>query len=173
VTTDGPPRRNFELKAPVADLEAARAIAASLGATDSGTLSQRDTYFSVPQGRLKLREVPGRAAELIFYERPEDAAQRWSEYRISSVDDPAALRAVLAAALGERGVVVKQRQVFLWNGCRIHLDEVENLGTFVELEVVSKGDPANDQERMRALMVAFGLHDKDTIRASYADLLHL
>src|SRR3954468_3421996 len=128
-----PPRRNVELKArdphPERSLDRARA----LGAEDRGELRQRDTYFAVAHGRLKLREQEPGGAELIAYERADYAEARESRYRIAPVADGAAVRDALAAALGITVVVDKRRRLLLWEGVRIHLDRVEGLGAFVEL----------------------------------------
>jgi homotetrameric cytidine deaminase len=140
-----PPRRNVELKArdphPERSLERARA----LGAEDRGELRQRDTYFAAPNGRLKLREQDPGGAELIAYERPDAADARESRYRIVAVEDPAAIREALDAALGTVVVVDKRRRLLEWQGVRIHLDDVEGLGAFVELEGVA--DAASDLRR--------------------------
>ncbi len=168
-----PPRRNVELKArdpePERSLERARA----LGAEDRGELRQRDTYFAAPHGRLKLREQDPGGAELIAYERADAAAARESRYRIAPVEDAAALREALDAALGTVVVVDKRRRLLLWEGVRIHLDRVEGLGDFVELEgVAGEGSDLTDEgarvERLRAeLQIA-----DDAIEATgYADLL--
>ncbi|MNT63732.1 CYTH domain protein [compost metagenome] len=144
-----------------------------LGARDEGLLIQRDTYFYVPHGRLKLREIDGRSSLLIAYDRPEDQAQRMSQFRITEIPDPQGLIAVLGDALGVRGVVAKRRHLYLWQECRIHLDEVERLGSFLEFEVLSQGVSCDDWDRMEALMTSFGLRDSDCIQASYSDLLGL
>src|SRR5919201_2783225 len=141
----GQPRRNVELKArdasPVRSLERARA----LGAEDRGELRQRDTYFAAPNGRLKLREQEPGGAELIAYERADAARARESRYRIVPVADPGAVREALDAALGTVVVVDKRRRLLEWRGVRIHLDRVEGLGDFVELEGVA--DPSSDLRR--------------------------
>src|SRR5918911_3868701 len=123
-----PPRRNVELKArdpdPARSLQHARA----LGAEDRGERRQRDTYFAAPRGRLKLREQEPGGAELIAYERADAAEARQSRYRIAPVAEPEALRDALDAALGTTVVVDKRRRPFLWEGVRIHLDRVAELG---------------------------------------------
>lgn len=102
--------------------------------------TQRDTYFAVAKGGLKLREEqPGRP-HLVQFERASEPQQRESRYRIIEVGDGEALRAALAATIGIRGVVVKRRHLLLWQNVRIHLDEVEQLGTFIELEAVAPPD---------------------------------
>jgi hypothetical protein len=111
-------RRNVELKAtdpfPVRSL----AICHELEAEDLGLLHQRDTYFRVPRGRLKLREEYGRAW-LIPYDRPDAAEARLSRYRLIDAPDPRALREGLEATLGPHVVVEKERRLFLWRGVRI------------------------------------------------------
>ncbi len=168
-----PPRRNVELKArdpePERSLERARA----LGAEDRGELRQRDTYFAAPRGRLKLREQDPGGAELIAYERDDAAAARESRYRIAPVEDAAALREALDAALGTVVVVDKRRRLLLWKGVRIHLDRVEGLGDFVELEgVAGEGsDLAGEGARVERLRSELQIADDAIEATGYADLL--
>jgi homotetrameric cytidine deaminase len=168
-----PPRRNVELKArdpePDRSLERARA----LGAEDRGELRQRDTYFAAPRGRLKLREQEPGGAELIAYERADAAAARESRYRIAPVEDPAALREALDAALGTVVVVDKRRHLLLWEGVRIHLDRVEGLGDFLELEgVVGAGsDLAGEGALVERLRTELAIPDDAIEATGYADLL--
>ena len=130
-------RVNLEAKALDPDPEATRRACVELGASEAGLLRQRDTYFETRSGRLKLREDLGAAtAELIAYERPTVDGIRVSRYRRVAVAAPAETLELLAAALGVSGVVEKERRLFLYRNVRIHLDEVEHLGTFVELEAV-------------------------------------
>lgn len=170
---DGTLCQNLELKAKAPEPARVAAALQRLGARDEGVLVQRDTYFHVPHGRLKLREIEGSASLLIAYDRPEDQAQRFSRFRITEVADVPGLIAVLTQALGLRGVVAKRRHLYLWQDSRIHLDEVEGLGSFLEFEVLSQGDTCSDWDRMEALMTTFGLRDADAIQASYSDLLGL
>ena len=168
-----PPRRNVELKArdpePERSLERARA----LGAEDRGELRQRDTYFAAPRGRLKLREQDPGGAELIAYERADAAAARESRYRIAPVEDAAALREALDAALGTVVVVDKRRRLLLWEGVRIHLDRVEGLGDFVELEgVAGEGsDLAGEGALVERLRAELQIADDAIEATGYADLL--
>jgi homotetrameric cytidine deaminase len=165
--------RNVELKAhdpdPARTLE--RALAA--GAQDRGLLRQRDTYFGVPQGRLKLREEEPGGATLIAYERPDDAAERVSSYRLVPVADPEPLREALSAASGVAALVLKRRRLLLWETVRIHLDDVEGLGTFLELEAVA--EPGSDLGRERAqvahLRDVLDIPDSALREGSYADAL--
>jgi predicted adenylyl cyclase CyaB len=172
------PRRNVELKCRCADLEAVRRRADALGARDAGLLVQRDTFFTGPRARLKLRELQGpegARAELISYERPDLKRARTSRYRIAPVDDPDALAAVLAHALGEAGTVSKRRRLYLLRSTRIHLDEVEGLGSFVELEtVLAEGRPeADGHAELAELAAALGLDGEERIAVPYVELLRV
>jgi adenylate cyclase class IV len=170
---DGAIHRNLEFKALLHDRLAAARTAKGVGAVDGGEWRQVDTYFSVPTGLLKLRQSAGREAQLIAYARNEKSGERWSAYRVAPIGDPSTVLQVLTASLGMRGTVEKQRRLFIWNGCRIHLDQVQCLGAFIEFEVVSRGNDTEDAERMGSLMGVFALSKDQGILASYADLLGL
>jgi adenylate cyclase class 2 len=168
--------RNHELKARCSDLAAAEAAAAGLGGWDAGTLIQRDTYFHVPHGRLKLREITPHGgpatAELIQYHRPDQVEARVSDYVIVPISDAEAMGAALTRALGVRAVVVKARRLYLWRHTRIHLDTVEELGAFIELEtVLTDESDAEAQAELARAAAALDIRDEDRVAASYVDLL--
>jgi predicted adenylyl cyclase CyaB len=165
-------RRNMELKVRLADLAAARRVAESLATSRLGLLRQIDTYFTCATGRLKLREIDGHAAELIWYARPDEAAPKGSDYLIVPVADPGALKAALAGALGVRAVVDKRREVYLVDNVRIHLDDVAGLGSFLEFEAVLDPGVSDSQgrEQLARLSAAFGLKAGDLLAGSYGDL---
>ena len=167
--------RNLELKARCAGLVRAAAEAAALGARRDGELVQTDTYFRVPNGRLKLRETVGRLGELIWYARQDSVDFRGSDYYVLPIPQPAETKAALSAALGVRGEVRKRRELWLWHNVRIHLDAVENLGSFVEFEAVIKKneDEAVSHHRLATLAKALRIRDADRIAVSYSDLLRL
>src|SRR3954447_1137675 len=127
------PRRNIELKAFDPDPERSLAAALGLGARDKGVIRQRDTYFRVMSGRLKLREEEPGGASLVQYSRADAASARESRYRVVPVEDAAGLCAALETSLGVLAVVEKERHLLLWQNVRIHLDRVHNRGTFREL----------------------------------------
>lgn len=170
----GPARRNLELKAVDRDPEESREVCEGLGAEVGGVLLQEDTYFDVPRGRLKLRREEGASAHLIAYERSNDSGQRESRYRIVEVEDDAELEAALASALGIKAVVKKARRLFLYEGVRIHLDRVDGLGSFIELEGVATPEDSN-LTRFEALLTdlrhSLGIQDHDLIGTSYCDLI--
>ena len=161
---------NLELKARIASPAAARAHALGAGAAPSGTLVQHDTYFRVPRGRLKLRETSGAPAELIYYERDETAPERWSRYTRETVGDGAGVRHVLEAAFGVLAVVRKRRDLYLLRDARIHVDEVEGLGSYLEFEVTGGETPAT-AATMRDLRAAFGVAADDILKCSYSDMI--
>ncbi len=164
------PRRNIELKATDPDPSASLEVCRALGAEDRGAIAQRDTYFEVAHGGLKLREEQPGGPHLIQFERASEPQQRESRYRIIEVSDGTALCAALAAAIGIRGVVVKRRHLLLWQSVRIHLDEVEQLGTFIELEAVAPADSDLDHEHrlIAELRDALGITDERLVALGYA-----
>ncbi len=165
--------RNVEIKARVDDLPSLRTRVVALAVSPPEVLIQRDTFFVVPRGRLKLRRFSDGTGELIFYERPDHAGPRESSYIRSRCPDATGLSAVLAQALGVRGVVEKRREVFLIGHTRIHLDDVHGAGTFVEIEVVLEDREAvNDGEKVvRELLTALGIPESSLVEQAYIDLL--
>jgi len=166
-------RRNLELKARCSDLETVAAKVGQLGARDAGPELQTDTYFHVPSGRLKLREIEGKPAALIGYARPNHVDARLCNYHLVPVLDAAAMKALLASILGVRSVVSKRRRIWLWQNVRIHLDEVAGLGSFVEFEAVlqSPEDEIAAPGQIEHLRQAFSIDPINQIAVSYADLL--
>jgi len=164
---------NVEIKARLADAEATRRLVAAAADGPPEPLEQTDTFFRVPNGRLKLREETGRPAVLLYYERPDSAGPRSSRYEKVDVPDADALREALAEALGVRGVVRKARLLYLVGRTRVHLDAVAGLGDFLELEVVlAEGDdPRDGAEEAEALLRRFAVPDAARVGVAYVDLL--
>jgi adenylate cyclase class 2 len=167
------PRTNVELKARDPDPARSLARCTEIGAEDHGVLLQRDTYFAVPTGRLKLREQDGLAPHLITYQRPNRPELRQSRYFIAEVGDPVELRALLESVLGIRAEVRKRRRLFLHGSVRIHLDDVDALGHFIELEGVAApgSDLSAENAEVARLRSALAIDDRDLVGASYLDLL--
>ncbi len=161
---------NLELKARISSIEWCLTRALERGATSAGILDQVDTYFNTPAGRLKLRIINGSSAELIGYFRREVADERSSAYEKTSVPDAATFCGILERTLGVRVVVSKHRNLFWYKGSRIHVDAVDNLGTFIEFEVPTDGK-YSAEEVMKELRTMFDIRAQDIVRASYADLL--
>jgi predicted adenylyl cyclase CyaB len=166
--------RNIEIKARVPDPAALRARVVSLAASVPQVLVQRDTFYHAPAGRLKLREFADGAAELIYYERPDRLGPKTSIYSRTPVPDAASMRELLGRCLGTKAVVAKSRELFLIGRTRIHLDTVEGLGSFVELEVVLAAGQtdAEGEQIASALMTQLGIREADLVGQAYVDLLH-
>jgi len=165
-------KRNVEIKAAVTDLAGIEEKAARLADQGPTVLEQEDVFFHCSRGRLKLRRLPGRA-ELIAYERPDAAGPKESRYVVYPTDDPDGLQNALSLAPGVRGVVRKRRTLYLIGPTRVHLDRVEGLGDFVELEVVlSEGqDVAEGLTIARRLMAELGISEGQLVDKAYIDLL--
>ena len=165
--------RNVEIKARVPDFEALRLRAAALADGPVKIIDQLDTFYITPRGRLKLRVLAPDRCELIQYTRADDSTAKTSTYEIVRSDDPASFSRILESALPIRGVVTKTRHLYLIGQTRIHLDEVEGLGTFMELEVVlSKGQTTEYGAAIADdLMSKLGIQREDLISGAYIDLL--
>lgn len=163
---------NVEIKARVSDLRALRARVAAR-AMAAGVVQQTDTFFAVPRGRLKLRAFGDGTGELIFYERPDRPGPKASSYSRCPCPAPEALSGLLGRALGVRGVVEKRREVFVAGRTRIHLDEVQGLGEFLELEVVlGPGEPFAEGERVALeLLASLDVPETALEAGAYLDLL--
>ncbi len=165
--------RNIEVKVSLPDPTRARAAALALGARSRGAEVQTDRYYELAGGRrVKLRTREGGAAELIHYDRPESEGVRASDYQVTPVRDAEA-GACLVPQADAVAVVRKRREVLLLDNVRIHLDEVDGLGTFLELEAVvdPQHDDATCRRQVTELLGALGLGAAEPIRASYGELI--
>jgi len=163
--------RNIEIKAALADLSAARAAVMRLGAVADAVEEQTDRYFTLDgEHRVKLRTIAGGRAELIDYRRREHAGVRASDYTVSPVRHDG----LCAVPKGDPIVVVrKRREILLWDNVRIHLDTVDRLGEFLELEAIvdEQHDDATCHRQVATVLSALGVDQSRLIRASYAELL--
>ena len=167
-------QKNLEIKARCRDLSAARERIARIATEQIGVDHQLDTYFRTAKGRLKLRESSLWGGQLVPYLRPDVDGPSRSEYRVIPVEDPASLKALLTQILGLHRVVEKEREIFLYENVRIHLDRVRGLGTFLELEAVADSDSDVDpaqHEKIAFLMKEFGIEPQDLLATSYEELL--
>jgi predicted adenylyl cyclase CyaB len=164
---------NVEIKARIADLATIANLAASLSAAPPQTLVQRDTFFRCATGRLKLREFDTGAGELISYIRADVTGVKQSHYEIVPVADAEKVKSLLRQALGETVVVEKTRRLYLVGQTRVHLDSVQGLGAFLELEVVLRPGQAvaEGYEIAKDLMGRLGIHESDLLATAYADML--
>ena len=164
---------NIEIKARAEDFARKRGLSERLAGGPPEVIRQQDTFFPCATGRLKLRRLAADRGELIAYRRVDVAGTKQSDYLLYRTAEPEGLRAVLAEALGTGVVVTKTRLLYLVGQTRVHLDEVEGLGTFLELEVVlAQGQAAAEGHRVaREIMEKLEVREEDLIEGAYADLL--
>lgn len=162
---------NIEIKAEARDWSAQLALARRLFGVPE-LIRQEDAFFRAVSGRLKLRMSGKAGAQLIHYLRADSRGPKRSSYRIHAVADPAGLKDVLTRALGAGPVVRKTRRLFLSGRARVHFDEVEGLGRFIELEVVLKPGESSARGRAEArrLMARLGIGAGEFVDGAYADL---
>ena len=165
--------RNLEVKALVRDPARFRELVEAISETSPVTLRQEDVFFDVAKGRLKLRKFADGTAEIIYYDRADSLGPTSSDYQKAPVVDALGLEEVLGRALGVRGVVRKERKLYRVDRTRIHLDRVEDLGNFMELEVeLAPGDSTRGAtEIAKALMSRLAVGEEDLIDLAYVDLL--
>lgn len=166
--------RNVEIKARVPDPAAIEQRVRDLASAGPVVLQQQDVFFACPRGRLKLRRLAGSTeAELIYYERPDAAGPKEARYVVHRTSDPDGLQHLLALAFGVRGLVHKHRTLYLIDRTRVHLDRVEGLGEFVELEVVLRPQESTEEGLLpaRRLMAELGIEPGQLVEEAYIDLL--
>ena len=165
---------NIEIKAKCFHPEKVEAFLVSANAVFKGTDNQKDTYFNVVNGRLKLRQG-NIENNLIFYQRNNQKGPKQSDFQLLPVADPAGLHNILLEALGVKVTVEKKRKIYFLDNIKIHLDEVPGLGRFVEIEASNLYNPAlsvNElKEQCATLMQHFNVREDDLIENSYSDLL--
>lgn len=165
--------RNVEIKARIESVNALEPRVAALADVGPTAIAQDDTFFHCPHGRLKLRVFADGHGELIAYDRGDTSGPKISDYVRAPIAEPAALREALTRACGQRGRVVKQRTLYLIGPTRVHLDVVEGLGHFLELEVVLRDDQsaAEGEAVAQRLLAALGIAPSQLLPAAYIDLL--
>jgi predicted adenylyl cyclase CyaB len=164
---------NIEIKARVKNFQQLKKQVEAISDTPVKVILQHDTFFHTPTGRLKLRLLAPDRGELIYYERQDMSGPKQSDYHIYHTTNPASLQTVLAANLGMRGVVRKERLLYGVGNTRIHLDKVEGLGDFLEFEVVlnETDTPAKGEIIASELMMKLGIEETDLVEGAYIDLL--
>lgn len=166
-------RTIVEIKARCGDLSRVQRVIEGEGARRVGEDHQVDTYFRVPRGRLKLREGTIER-HLIYYERPDDAGPKRSDVQLYEPGPGDALKALLTQALGVRIVVEKRRAIYFAGNVKFHLDRVEGLGRFIEIEAID-ADGGRSEEDLRAQCAHYlrrlGISQEALVRRSYSDLL--
>jgi len=164
---------NIEIKARLIDPVAARATAIRLCNFGPEIIHQEDVFFHTEGTRLKLRMFTPDCGELIRYERANTADARLSTYSIAPTSDPLTLLEILSKILGVAGVVKKHRTLYLVGQTRIHIDQVQDLGDFLELEVVLQpGQNASEGKGIaEVLLDEFRITPDQLIGEAYIDLL--
>lgn len=164
--------KNIEIKARLNNINTAEDSVIKLCGKPTTTEFQTDTFFNTQSGRLKLRES-SKISALIYYNRRNSKEPTHSDIAISFVEDTDSLKSVLSKSHGVRGIVKKERKLYLNGQTRIHLDCVEDLGNFIELEVVLKDNQTNDDGIKIAynLMQKLDIQETDLIDVAYIDLL--
>jgi predicted adenylyl cyclase CyaB len=172
-TGDKSMARNVEWKARAREPERQRALAEQLAGAPPELLEQIDTFFRAAHGRLKLRQFATDRGELIHYHRADQTGPKESTYALVSTDAPDAVRNLLAQSLGVLGELRKRRWLYRLGPTRIHLDEVKNLGTFLEVEVILRSDqPVHEGEQIaEEVRRQLDVRDEELIAVAYLDLL--
>ena len=165
--------RNIEIKARIESVETIGLKAAALADDGPIELLQDDTFFTCERGRLKLRALSATEGQLIFYQRANQRGPTESFFLVAPTPSPDTLREALSLAYGQAGRIRKHRTLYLVGRTRVHLDRVEELGHFLELEVVlSEGEPSTaGVEEAYKLMAALGIAPTQLIEGAYVDLL--
>ena len=163
----------IEIKARCADSQRIRAVLRERRAEFRGADHQVDTYFKTAHGRLKLRE--GRIENaLVFYERENQAAPKHSQVSLYPATSPAALKDVLVRALDVLVIIEKRREIYFIENVKFHIDEVDSLGTFVEIEAIdAEGNLGKDHllRQCQEFLQLFAIPAQDLVAVSYSDLL--
>ncbi|XP_055632796.1 uncharacterized protein LOC129773225 [Toxorhynchites rutilus septentrionalis] len=170
------PSRNVEIKARLSDEECFQRkvdIAKKLTGSSGEIIKQHDVFFNSLKGRLKLRYLETKKSELILYFRADEGGPKLSTYHKIDLDEPKQMEVILTESVGVKGEVKKRRYLFLHEQTRIHLDEVEGLGHFLEFEVVLKSDQCVEEGTAIAneMMKIFEIEEKDLIVGAYIDKL--
>jgi predicted adenylyl cyclase CyaB len=166
-------RRNVEIKAVLPNRDAVLAVLKGTSDTGPETIVQHDFFFRSNPGRLKLRIFDPERGELIRYEREDVAGPRRSQYQIARTSDPEVLLDILTRTLGRTGEVRKTRILYQIGQARVHIDQVEGLGDFLELEVVLRPEQteAEGKRLAESLVRELGIEKPQLLAEAYVDLL--
>jgi predicted adenylyl cyclase CyaB len=161
---------NVEIKARIERGERIREVLRRRGAEFVGVDHQVDTYFRVPRGRLKLRE--GNIENyLVFYEREDKKGPKESVVTLYRHEPGSNLKEILERALGVLVVVEKDREVYYIDNIKFHIDSVEGLGSFVEIEAIAPKKENRLYQQVKEYMGLFGVSEEDMLAGSYSDMV--
>jgi len=165
----------LEVKARVEDLEFVKRKLTELNAKYVGKFQQTDTYFEVPNGRLKIREIAGYSpAQFIYYEREDVKESKKSRAFILKIDQPASFKAAIKKILKVKAIVQKTREIYEFKGTKIHLDTVKGLGRFVELEKLTeenKSPTRFDRQTLDEILEILQISPTSFEKFSYSELI--
>jgi len=160
---------NLELKIRVTSHQSLKKILKQIGAENKGMLKQKDVYYSIPNGLLKLRIENGNES-LIFYNRNENDKNRWSNFELLKFVNSNGEK-FFSKLFDVEVIVKKKRELFYYDDTRIHLDKVNNLGKFLELETLVINGKVDAKKRFEKIISLLKLDESKQIRKSYRDLL--
>lgn len=168
--------QNIEIKASVGDFNQIIDKLSSIESRHIGTLFQHDTFYKMPFAKFKVRRFSDGSSELIFYRRSSSKGPKKSKYyRFNLNKQVRQILRPVSRLWPKKGDVVKTRELFIYGETRIHLDQVEGLGEYIEFEVVLDKDDRSSleygQEKAKFLMKALGVKEHDLIKEAYVDLL--
>lgn len=165
--------KNIEIKAWAGDFNRQKTIAETLCKHPGEQIWQEDIFFNISKGRLKLRIFDSGSGELIYYIRADSSGPKVSQYEISVINEPESLKNILTSSLGVRGVIKKQRTLYKIGLTRIHFDQVEGLGNFIELEFVMQENTSKKEalKTVENLMEKLEIQDNQLINTAYIDMI--
>ena len=165
--------RNIEIKAQASNFAQQLTLGANITDAKAQIIQQTDTFFHSTKGRLKLRECPDQAAQLIYYTRSDQAGPKLSNYHITNTENGTELKHTLSQTMGVMATVRKSRTLLMHGRTRLHFDQVHGLGDFIELEVVLKDtdDVQSGEQEANRLMQLLCIQPADLIEQAYVDLL--
>ena len=167
---------NIEIKAHCHDYEGTEKRIQQMATTFIGEDSQTDTYFTTKRGRFKLRESSISGPYLIPYLRPDSNGPKKSLYQKITITDSDTAKLLFEQLFGIHLVVKKKRKIYMYQNVRIHLDQVEGLGNFIELEAVLPADDPDEPAqiiKVKYLMQQLGIAEQDQIATSYETMLQI
>lgn len=164
---------NIEIKSIISDYDKARDRLRSLGIREENTMYQKDIFYHVPFGRMKLRNINNTQHELIIYFRHNAKSPKPSKYHRINTKHPGVINSILMHTFGIRGIVEKERLLFLQDNIRFHMDKVKGLGDYFEIEYVMNDCEVKDQaqEKVSLLLRMLDISDNQLISESYIDLI--
>lgn len=165
--------KNLELKVKYCDRKRVFNALKKLNAEYEGILYQRDVYFDITPGRLKLRSINNAIHQLIYYKRNNRATAKYSNYYISEISHPKNVEEILSDIYSVRTIVSKSRRLFFWQNVRIHIDNVYSLGKFMEFEIICNTILQENESlnKMKYLKEIFNIKNSDVLSSSYSDMI--